>query len=143
MTKPKSIRVDCPKAAEPVGAYPHARKYGNLLFLSGVGPRARGKKEIPGVSLNAAGEVVDWDIELQARSMFENVRAILEESGSSWDRIIDVTIFLTDMKRDFRKYNEIYKEYFPNPETQPTRTTIEIGALPTPIAIEIKCLAEI
>lgn len=127
------------KAPEPVGLYPHARKVGNLLFLSGVGPRKKGSQEIPGVTLNEKGNILDYDIEAQCRSVFENVRIILEDSGSSWDQLVDVTVFLTNMKADFKKYNSIYAEYFR--ENQPCRTTVEINALPTPIAIELKCIA--
>ena len=129
------------KAPEPVGLYPHARQVGNLLFLSGVGPRKRGTKEIPGVTLDAEGNIVDYDIEAQCHSVFENVRLVLEASGSSWDKLVDVTVFLTNMKDDFKKYNEIYAQYFM--DNQPCRTTIEINALPTPIAIELKCVATI
>ena len=129
------------KAPEPVGLYPHARKVGNLLFLSGVGPRKRGTKEIPGVSLDETGNIVDYDIEAQCHSVFENVRLVLEASGSSWDKLVDVTVFLTNMKDDFKKYNAIYAEYFK--DNQPCRTTVEINALPTPIAIELKCIATI
>lgn len=128
-------------APEPVGAYPHARKVGNLLFLSGVGPREKGKKEIPGVTLNDDGTIKEYDIEAQCHSVFKNVKAILEDSGSSWDNLVDVTVFLTNMKDDFKKYNELYKKYFK--ECQPCRTTIEINCLPTPIAIELKCIATI
>lgn len=129
------------KAPEPVGLYPHARRVGGLLFLSGVGPRERGSRQIPGVSLNDAGEIVSYDIETQCRSVFKNVRYILEEAGSSWDKIVDVTVFLTNMKDDFAVYNRIYAEYFA--ENQPCRTTVEVGALPTPIAIELKVIATI
>lgn len=129
------------KAPEPVGLYPHARRVGNLLFLSGVGPRQRGSKTIPGVTLDAAGNVVDHDIEAQCRSVFDNVRAILEEAGSDWSRLVDVTVFLTDMKRDFQAYNRLYAEYFH--DNQPCRTTVEVSSLPTPIAIELKCIATI
>ncbi len=129
------------KAPEPVGLYPHARKVGELLFLSGVGPRKRGTKEIPGVTLDEAGNIVDYDIEAQCHSVFENVRLVLEASGSSWDKLVDVTVFLTNMKDDFKKYNAIYAEYFKG--NQPCRTTVEINALPTPIAIELKCIATI
>ncbi len=129
------------KAPEPVGLYPHARRVGNLLFLSGVGPRKRGTKEIPGVELNANGEIVAYDIEKQCHSVFENVRLVLEASGSSWDKLVDVTVFLTNMKDDFKKYNEVYAQYFK--DNQPCRTTVEINALPTPIAIELKCIATI
>jgi len=129
------------KAPEPVGPYPHARKVGNLLFLSGVGPRERGTKEIPGVELNDDGEIASYDIEVQCRSVFQNVRHIVEETGSSWERIVDVTVFLTNMKDDFATYNRIYAEYFG--EVRPCRTTVEVGALPTPIAIELKVIATI
>lgn len=129
------------KAPEPVGLYPHARRVGNLLFLSGVGPRKRGSKEIPGVELDENGNVISYDIEAQCHSVFENIRYILEEAGSSWDKIVDVTVFLTNMKEDFPKYNKIYAEYFK--DNQPCRTTLGITALPTPIAIEIKVIATI
>ena len=128
------------RAPEPVGPYPHARRVGDLLFLSGVGPRARGKKEIPGVELDAAGEIVSYDIETQCRSVFDNVRSILEDAGSEWNKIVDVLVFLTDMKADFKTFNRLYGEYFT--DNRPTRTTIEIGALPTPIAIELKVIAK-
>jgi len=127
------------KAPEPVGLYPHARRVGNLLFLSGVGPRERGTKVIPGVELNEAGEIVSYDIETQCRSVFQNVRYILEDSGSSWANIVDVTVFLTNMKDDFATYNRVYAEYFA--DNQPCRTTVEINKLPTPIAIELKVIA--
>ncbi|MEQ8301766.1 MAG: RidA family protein [Cyclobacteriaceae bacterium] len=129
------------KAPEPVGLYPHARKVGNLLFLSGVGPRKRGSKDIPGVTLDDQKNIVSYDIEEQCRSVFQNVRYILEASGSSWDKLVDVTVFLTNMKDDFATYNKIYAEYFK--DNQPCRTTVEITALPTPIAIELKCVATI
>ena len=133
--------IESSRAPEPVGAYPHARRVGNLLFLSGVGPREKGKKEIPGVTLNEKGEIADYDIEAQCHSVFKNVRDILEDSGSSWDKLVDVTVFLTNMKDDFKIYNEIYKQYFS--ENRPCRTTVEINCLPTPIAIELKCIATI
>ncbi len=129
------------KAPEPVGNYPHARRVGNLLFLSGVGPRKPNTKKIPGVSLKSNGKIVSYDIETQCKSVFENVRIILEESGSSWDNLVDVTVFLTNMKDDFKLYNKIYGEYFKN--NRPCRTTLEIKSLPTPIAIELKCIATI
>jgi reactive intermediate/imine deaminase len=128
-------------APEPVGLYPHARRFGNLLFLSGVGPRERGTKIIPGVELNENGEIISYDIETQCRSVFQNVKYILEEAGSSWEKIVDVTVFLTNMKDDFAAYNRIYAEYFA--ENQPCRTTVEINCLPTPIAIELKVIATI
>ncbi len=133
--------INSSKAPEPVGLYPHARRVGNLLFLSGVGPREKGTKKIPGVELDANGAIVSYDIETQCRSVFQNVRYILEDSGSSWDKIVDVTVFLTNMKDDFQIYNRIYAEYFA--ENQPCRTTVEINCLPTPIAIELKVIATI
>ncbi len=131
--------INAARAPEPVGRYPHAKRVGNLLFLSGVGPRVRGSKEIPGVTLDAAGTIVAYDIAAQCRSVFANVRTILEESGSSWENMIDVTVFLTNMKDDFPIYNRLWAEYFPG--DAPCRTTIEVGALPTPIAIELKVIA--
>lgn len=136
-----SDEFDSPRAPEPVGLYPHARRVGNLLLLSGVGPRERGTKEIPGVELNDSGEIVSYDIATQCRSVFQNVRYILEDSGSSWEQIVDVTVFLTNMKDDFATYNRIYAEHFS--ENRPCRTTVEIGSLPTPIAIELKVIATI
>lgn len=129
------------KAPEPVGLYPHARRVGNLLFLSGVGPRERGTKKIPGVELDENGKIVSYDIEKQCHSVFNNIRYILEDAGSSWDNIVDVTVFLTNMDDDFKTYNKIYAEYFK--DNQPCRTTIEINKLPTPIAIELKVIATI
>lgn len=131
--------INSSKAPEPVGLYPHARRVGNLLFLSGVGPRERGTKQIPGVELNEAGEIVSYDIETQCRSVFRNVRYIVEEAGSSWAQIVDVTVFLTNMKDDFATYNGIYAEYFA--DNLPCRTTVEVNKLPTPIAIELKVIA--
>jgi 2-aminomuconate deaminase len=135
------MQFNSEQAPEPVGAYPHAKKVGNLLFLSGVGPRQRGSKEIPGVTLDEKGSIVEYDIEKQCHSVFQNVRLILEASGSRWENLVDVTVFLTNMKSDFKKYNEIYAEYFK--DSQPCRTTVEVNALPTPIAIELKCIATI
>ncbi len=134
-----SQRVDSIKAPEPVGNYPHARRVGDMLFLSGVGPRERGMKKIPGVELDEKGEILSYDIEAQCHSVFKNVRAILEEAGSSWENLVDVTVFLTNMKDDFQTYNQLYAEYFA--DNQPCRTTIEINCLPTPIAIELKVIA--
>jgi len=136
-----SVELNSDKAPEPVGLYPHARQVGNFLFLSGVGPRERGKKEIPGVTLDADGKITAYDIEAQCHSVFKNVRLILEASGSSWENLIDVTVFLTNMDDDFKTYNKIYAEYFE--DNRPCRTTIEINKLPTPIAIELKCMATI
>jgi 2-aminomuconate deaminase len=132
-------KIHSDKAPEPVGLYPHARRVGNLLFLSGVGPRKRGSKEIPGVTLSSAGAIVSYDIETQCHSVFENVRLILEASGAKWEDLVDVTVFLTNMKDDFAKFNKLYAEYFK--DNQPCRTTVEVNALPTPIAIELKCIA--
>lgn len=133
--------IDSSKAPEPVGLYPHAKRVGNLLFLSGVGPRERGTKKIPGVELDEKGSIVSYDIETQCRSVFQNVWYILEDAGSSWDNIVDVTVFLTNMKDDFPTYNKLWAEYFgKNP---PCRTTLEINCLPTPIAIELKVIATI
>jgi len=134
-----SSKIESSKAPEPVGVYPHARRVGNFLFLSGVGPRERGTKKIPGVELDEKGQIVSYDIEAQCHSVFRNIRYILEDAGSSWDKIVDVTVFLTNMKDDFPKYNKIWAEYFK--ENPPCRTTIEINKLPTPIAIELKVMA--
>ncbi len=136
-----SERVDSQKAPEPVGLYPHARRVGNLLFLSGVGPRERGTRKIPGVELDAEGNILSYDIEAQCHSVFRNVRYILEDAGSSWDKLVDVTVYLTDMKKDFPTYNRLWAEYFK--DNPPCRTTLEINRLPTPIAIELKCIATI
>jgi 2-aminomuconate deaminase len=129
------------RAPEPVGLYPHARKVGNLLFLSGVGPRERGTQEIPGVKLDANKNIVSYDIETQCHAVFRNVKLILEDAGSGWENIVDVTVFLTNMREDFPTFNRIYGEYFK--DNQPCRTTIEVSALPTPIAIELKVIASI
>lgn len=133
--------INSSKAPEPVGLYPHARRVGNLLFLSGVGPRERGTKKIPGVDLSENGEIISYDIEAQCHSVFQNVKYIVESAGSSWGKIVDVTVFLTNMKDDFPLFNLIYAEYFT--ENQPCRTTVEINKLPTPIAIELKVIATI
>jgi len=131
--------INSSRAPEPVGAYPHARKVGNLLFLSGVGPREKGMQKIPGVELDENGTIISYNIEAQCHSVFKNVKLILEESGSSWEKMIDVTVFLTNMKDDFATYNRLYAEYFK--DAQPCRTTLEINCLPTPIAIELKVIA--
>ncbi len=127
------------KAPDPVGLYPHARNVGNFLFLSGVGPREKGSSKIPGVELDELGQIISYDFEIQCHSVFRNIKFILEDAGSSWDKIIDVTVFLTNMKDDFAIYNRIWADYFK--ENQPCRTTLEINKLPTPIAIELKVLA--
>ena len=131
------VRTD--QAPAPVGAYPHARRVGDLLFLSGVGPRTPGSNAIPGNVYDAAGKLVDYDIEAQCRQVFANVRAVLEASGAHWEDLVDVTVFLTDMARDFPAYNKLYAEYFAGVDA--CRTTLGITALPTPIAIELKCVA--
>jgi len=136
-----SESLNSDKAPEPVGLYPHAKRVGNLLFLSGVGPREKGTKVIPGVELDENGSILSYDIETQCRSVFQNVRYILEASGSSWTNIVDVTVFLTNMKDDFPTYNRLWAEYFGgNP---PCRTPLEINCLPTPIALEWKVIATI
>lgn len=137
----KSKILNSERAPRPVGLYPHARRVGNLLFLSGVGPRKKDTKKIPGVELDKNGNVISYDIEEQCRSVFRNVRYILEDAGSSWDNIVDVIVLLTNMKDDFSTFNKIYADYFK--ENQPCRTTLEINALPTPIAIELKVIATI
>jgi|TARA_B100000809_G_scaffold252792_1_gene287915 2-aminomuconate deaminase len=129
------------KAPKPVGSYPHARKAGNLLFLSGVGPRKPNSKDIPGVQFDKDGNVFSHDIEAQCHAVFNNIRIILEESGSNWNNLVDITVFLTDMERDFDTYNRIYADYFT--DNQPCRTTVGVKSLPTPIAIELKCIATI
>ncbi len=128
-----------PRAPEPVGPYPHARRVGDLLFLSGIGPRTRDSKDIPGVLKDAYGEIVSYDFEWQCRAVFENVRAVLEDAGSSWERIVDVTAFLTNLKDDFATFNQVYAEHFT--ANRPARTTVEVPRLPTPIAIELKVVA--
>ena len=129
------------KAPEPVGHYPHAKRVGNLLFLSGVGPREKGTKKIPGVELGENGEILSYDIVVQCHSVFNNIKMILEDAGSSWDKIVDVTVFLTNMKDDFPIYNKIWAEYFK--VDPPSRTTLAINCLPTPIGIELKVIATI
>jgi len=129
------------QAPEPVGPYPHARRVGNLLFLSGIGPRERGSKKIPGVESDEQGHIVSYDIAAQCHSVFRNIKYILEEAGSDWDKIVDVTVFLTNMKGDFATFNRVYAEYFIT--NQPCRTTVEVNHLPTPIAIELKVIATV
>jgi len=139
--------INASKAPKPVGLYPHARKVGNLLFLSGVGPRVAGSDSndsgVPGLELDHNGNFKAFDFEAQVHSVFNNVRQVLEASGSSWDKLVDVQVFLVDMKRDFQTFNRIYAEYFKDVENKPCRTTVAINALPTPIAIELKCVAEV
>jgi 2-aminomuconate deaminase len=131
--------INTPTAASPLGAYPHARQVGNLLFLSGIGSRSAKDNTIPGLELDEKGNIVKYDIEAECHSVFANVKAVLEASGSSWDKIIDVTVFLTNMKTDFPIYNKIYGEYFAGVEA--CRTTVEVKNLPTPICIELKVIA--
>ncbi|PCH96827.1 MAG: 2-aminomuconate deaminase [Gammaproteobacteria bacterium] len=131
--------INAPQAPKPVGLYPHARRVGNLLFLSGVGPRKAGTNIIPGVELDLQGKISSYDIEAQCHSVFQNIRTILEAANSSWMDLVDVTVFLTNMDDDFATYNRIYAQYFS--DNQPCRTTVEINKLPTPIAIELKCIA--
>jgi 2-aminomuconate deaminase len=131
-------RIDAKNAPKAVGLYPHARRAGDLLFLSGVGPRTV-ENQVPGNVYNEEGDLVAYDMEAQCRSVFRNVRIILEEAGASWNDLVDVTVFLTNMKKDFAVYNRLYAEFFA--ENQPCRTTVEISSLPTPIAIELKCTA--
>ena len=137
----KKMIIESSTAPEPVGLYPHARVVGNLLFLSGVGPRVKGTSDIPGVILDDNKNILSYDFEAQCHSVFKNVKLILKDSGSSWDNLVDVTTFLTNMKDDFKLYNKIYSEYFKS--NLPCRTTVEISSLPTPIAIELKCIATI
>ncbi len=140
-----SSKINAGNAPKPVGLYPHARKVGNLVFLSGVGPRTAGSDQndsgVPGLELDHNGNFKSFDFEKQVHSVFKNVREILEASGSSWDQLVDVTVFLVNMKRDFHTFNRIYAEYFK--VNQPCRTTVEVSSLPTPIAIELKCVAAI
>jgi 2-aminomuconate deaminase len=136
-----STTIHTDNAAKPLGAYPHAKKVGNLLFLSGIGSRSATDNSIPGLELDAAGNILQYDIEAECRQCFANVKAVLEASGSSWDKIVDVTVFLTNMKKDFPLYNKIYGEYFTT--VQACRTTVEVKSLPTPIAIELKVIATI
>ena len=133
--------INADKAPKPMGLYPHARRVGNLLYLSGVGPRERGTKVIPGVTLGEDGSILEYDITEQTLSVFRNIRYILEDAGSSWDNIVDVQVFLTDMKKDFPVFNALYAKHFEG--VHACRTTIEIGALPTPIAVELKVIATI
>ena len=137
----ESSTIHTDKAAKPLGAYPHARKVGNLLFLSGIGSRSAADNSIPGLVLDASGNIEKYDIEAECHSVFANVKAVLEASGSQWENIIDVTVFLTNMRQDFEKYNKIYGEYFK--DVQACRTTVEVVRLPTPIAIELKVIATI
>ncbi len=139
MTDDNTIKSD--NAPRPVGAYPHAKKVGDLLFLSGIGPRPVDGGPAPGATLDDSGEVISYDIEAQCHAVFANVRAVLESAGASWDDLVDITVYLTDIKRDFATFNTIYAEYFSS--DGPCRTTVEVNRLPTPIAIELKCVADV
>lgn len=141
MAGDRVVRTDA--APAPVGAYPHARRVGNLLFLSGIGPRDPATNAVPGNVHDAEGRLISYDIDLQARAVFANVRAVLEASGARWEDLADVTVYLTDMARDFKSYNAVWAEHFPDIDTAPCRTTLGISALPTPIAIELKCVAAV
>jgi len=134
-----SEKIDADKAPKPVGLYPHARRVGNLLFLSGIGPRDPETDGVPGLEQSSTGNYKNFDFEAQCHSVFQNVQRVLEASGAKWENLVDVTVFLTDMQRDFLTYNRVYAEYFK--DNQPCRTTVGIDALPTPIAIELKCIA--
>ena len=127
------------RAPEPVGAFPHAKRVGPMLFLSGIGPRVRGHTNVPGVTLGKTGNVASYDFETQCRTVFDNVRTVIEDADASWEDIVDVTVFLTDIKEDFPTFNRLYAEYFAS--NRPTRTTVEVNRLPTPIAIELKVIA--
>jgi 2-aminomuconate deaminase len=140
MSNDKTV-IHADTAPKPVGLYPHARRVGNLLFLSGIGPRSAKDNSIPGNEYDPEGNLVKYDIEAQCRSVFQNVKSVLEASGSKWEDLIDVTVFLTNMKNDFPVMNKLYAEYFK--DAQPCRTTVEINSLPTPIAIELKCIAAV
>ncbi len=129
------------RAAKPVGAYSHAKRAGNLLFLAGIGPRTRETNEIPGLKLDPSGKILSYDFRAQCQAVFQNVRYVLEDCGSSWEKIVDVLVFLTDMKADFPVFNEMWGQHFG--QIQPTRTTIEVTSLPTPIAVELKVTATI
>ena len=136
-----SDSIHAASAPRAVGHYPHARRVGDLLFLSGIGPRDPASNGIPGNVHDAEGRLIAYDIDVQTRAVFANVRAVLDASGARWEDLVDVTVYLTDMARDFRAYNAIWAEYFPDAATAPCRTTLGIVALPTPIAIELKCIA--
>ncbi|MDG1252796.1 MAG: RidA family protein [Schleiferiaceae bacterium] len=132
-------------APQPVGAYPMTRRVGNLLFLSGVGPRKpksdTRSSSVPGLVLDASGAVIDYDFEMQVHSVMANVKTILEEAGAHWSQLVDITVYLTDMKRDFAQFNRLYADYFEGIDPKPCRTTVEVLSLPTPIAVELKCIA--
>ncbi len=134
-------RVISETAPEPVGSYPHARRVGEFLFLSGVGPRTRGSNSIPGVAFDADGNVLSHDAAAQTHAVIKNIEMVLKDSGLGLEDLVDVQCFLTNMERDFKAFNKVYGEYF-SVETGPCRTTVEVGALPTPIAVEFKAIAK-
>ncbi len=140
MSEQPSGEIRAAGAPRPVGAYPHARRVGNLLFLSGIGPRDPSTNEVPG-NVYADGELASYDVAEQCRAVFRNVRTVLEEAGSSWENVVDVTVFLTNLRDDFATYNRLYAEHFTT--NQPARTTVEVSRLPTPIAIELKVIATV
>lgn len=129
------------KAPMPLGSYPHAKRVGSLLFLSGIGPRQRGTTQIPGLTMDASGRRLSYDITVQTLAVFKNVRSILEEAGSDWEHLVDVTVFLTNIGDDFAAFNKVWREHFP--QSPPCRTTVQVTALPSPISIELKCIATI
>lgn len=136
-----STSISTAAAPAAVGAYPHARRVGPLLFLSGIGPRDPATNAVPGNVHAADGSLAAHDVKAQARAVFANVRSVLEASGARWEDLVDVTVYLTDMAADFTDYNGVWAEYFPDPASAPCRTTLGIHSLPTPIAIELKCVA--
>ncbi len=133
--------VNSRSAPAPVGSYPHARREGEWLFLSGVGPRQAGTTDIPGVTLNAQGEVVDYDVAVQTQAVIDNVKHVLDAAGASLHQVVDIMVFLTNMKDDFALFNQVYAANFS--DIQATRTTIGVVALPTPIAVEFKVIARL
>jgi len=139
-----SENITSNRAPEPVGAFPHAKRVGDFLFLSGMGPRKRGSKEIPGVTLDDQGNIVSYDVAEQCRAVFENVRTVLEDAGANFSDIVDVSVYLTNMKDDFPIFNKLYAEHFAGDgKPNPTRTTVEVNCLPTPIAVELKVIAKV
>lgn len=138
-----STSVHADAAPRPVGAYPHARRVGALLFLSGIGPRDPASNGVPGNVLDAEGRLLSYDVDAQTRAVFANVRTVLEASGARWEDLVDVTVYLADMAADFAACNAVWAEYFPDPAAAPCRTTLGVTALPTPIAIELKCIAHL
>lgn len=143
MPRYMSMGIEAGKAPKAVGHYPHARRVGGLLFLSGIGPRDPATNGVPGNVLDADGKLVSHDIVAQCHAVFANVRSVLEASGARWEDLVDVTVYLTDMAGDFAAYNAVWAGYFPDAAAAPCRTTLGITALPTAIAIELKCVAQL